>query len=439
LGSAYRDPINEYLVLTNATYGISGVAFFDAPVQGSFTANFSYKVGGETRGDGFTMFFYKQEYSSLDWGGSHGFSVRDGSVKKGVPGYGIEFDAWQNIPSDFQQVKEIEQNPWGDPSANHIALIKHFAGNHLAYVNDLRVTDNKWHQVTVEVEESSVKVFVDQELVLQWTGVLDRTYAGFGFSGATGDIGTAHIIDDFSITTRDLQKPDLTLHCKSSTSYSGFNVQIDGYLTLNGTGVSDAPIFLSYSVTGGKSWEDLTLVYTGSDGSYSATWLPSVTGNYLLKAVYEGDANELGSTCETVSFTVMPIADNDVFSVSSNSTVTALAFNSTTSELSFTVSGPSETWGYVELSIAKSLVTDAEGIKVYLDGSQLNYELTSITDSWLLFFTYTHSTHKVSVNLPTNDSGPTLLRAEYGTLIFGSITIVITGSGLLFYFKKRKH
>jgi hypothetical protein len=103
------------------------------------------------------------------------------------------------------------------------------------------------------------------------------------------------MIDDFSITTQNLQKPSLTISVQTSTSYSGFNVQIDGYLTLNGTSVSDAPILLSYSVTGGKSWEDLTLIYTDSDESYSATWQPSVTGNYLVKAIYEGDANTLGA------------------------------------------------------------------------------------------------------------------------------------------------
>jgi hypothetical protein len=374
LGSAYRDQTNEYLVLTESGYDKSGVAFFKAPVQGSFTANFRYKAGGGNHGDGFTMFFYKQKYSSLDAGGSQGFSVKEGSELKVVPGYGIEFDAWQNIPADFQQFTEKQQNPQGDPSANHNALIKDFSGNHLAYVDDLRVTDNNWHQVTVEVQESSIRVFVDQELVLQWTGALDRTYDGFGFSGATGGVGSNwHIIDDFSITTRHLQKPSLTTSCRSSTSYSGFNVQINGYLTLNGTGISEAPILLSYNVTGGKSWQDLTLDYTDSDGSYSTTWLPSVTGNYQLKAVYEGDADALGASSETVNFAVVPITENNLLSVSSNSIVTSLAFNSTTSELSFAVSGPSETTGYVKVAIAKSLVSNAENIKVYLDGNQLNY------------------------------------------------------------------
>ena len=434
LGSAYRDPANKYLVLTTSANHQGGAVFYKAPIRGAFTVNFRYKSGGD---DGFTLFFYKQEYSSLDDGGSEGFAVREGSVFKAVPGYGIEFDAWQNIPWDFQQVEGGQQNPQGDRSANHIALIKDFSGNHLAYVDDLRVDDDNWHQVSVCVQDSSVSVFVDQELVLQWTGVLDRTYEGFGFSGGTGSATGWHIIDDFSITSNNLQKPVLTASCGSSTSYAGFNVRIDGYLTLNETGISNASILLSYSVNGGKSWEDLTLVYTGSDGSYSATWLPSVTGNSLVKAIYEGDVDKLGASSEIVSLAVTNFAQEGIlFSVSSNSTVTSLAFNSTTSVLSFTVSGPSETTGYVKVTIAKSLISNPENIKVYLDGKQLTYEVTSNPDSWLLSFMYAHSTHRVSIDLAAGIVGTAFLGIEYWTLVGGAIATVISTS--LFYFKKRK-
>ena len=440
LGSAYRDQTNEYLVLTPSGNEAAGVVFFKAPIQGSFTANFRYKAGGGShQGDGFTMFFYKQEYASIDSdnSGNHlgfnSFSI--------IPGYGIEFDGWQNIPWDFQQVEGEQQNPQGDPSANHIALIKDFSGNHLAYVDDLRVADNNWHQVTVEVQASSVKVFVDQGLVLQWSGVLDRTYDRFGFSGATGGVGSNwHIIDDFSLTASNLQKPSLNIELMSSASQSSFNVKISGSLTSNGKGISEAPILLSYSVTGGKSWQDLTLVYTDSDGSYSAMWLPFVTGNYLVKAIYEGEDNSLGASSEIVNFAVTQFAEeNTLFSVSSNSTVTSLVFDSENSELKFTVSGPSETTGYAKTTIAKSLVLNPENIRVYLDGNLLEYEVTSDADSWLLSFTYTHSTHQVSVILPVNNGGITLLGMEYSIWVVLATVVIVIGISLLVYFKKRKH
>jgi hypothetical protein len=401
LGRAYRDNTNKYLVLTNAEYFTGGVTFFKTPIQGSFTANFRYKVGGgSNQGDGFTLFFYKQKYSSVDTGGSLGFISKENSVRHIVPGYGIEFDAWQNWVSDFQQISGGKQNPQGDPSANHIGLIEGFSGNHLAYVDDLRVADNNWHKVSISVQGSSVSVYVDQGLVLQWSGALNRTFDGFGFSAGTGGPGSnMHIIDDFSISASAIHTPSLTTSCISPQSQSGFNVfKINGQLTFDGAGISGAPIYLSYSVTGGDSWQDLTLLNTHSDGSYSALWLPTVTGNYLLKAVYKGNDNYLG-TNNIVNFAIEPFAEQSVFSVTSNSTITELSFHSTSKELSFRVFGDSGTMGYVNVYIPKSLVNDTADFKVYLDGNQVDYTVQSQSDCWLLYFAYHHSNHLVTISL----------------------------------------
>jgi hypothetical protein len=120
-------------------YEHTGVAFFNAPIQGAFTANFRYKAGGGYHGDGFTMFFYKQKYTTIGKGGSLGFTPNF----KIVPGYGIEFDAWQNPAGDARGTVGVQINPpSGDPSANHIALIDGIVNNHLAYVDDERVADN---------------------------------------------------------------------------------------------------------------------------------------------------------------------------------------------------------------------------------------------------------------------------------------------------------
>ncbi len=102
------------------------------------------------------------------------------------------------------------------------------------------------------------------------------------------------------------------------------------------------------------------------------------------------------------------------FFVQSNSTITHLFFNSTSSEISFKVNGTSGTTGYVKITVAKSLVPSIQDVKVYLDSSQLNFEMTSNEDSWILLFTYTHSTHQVSVNLrATVEAEPTILGLTY--------------------------
>ena len=102
--------------------------------------------------------------------------------------------------------------------------------------------------------------------------------------------------------------------------------------------------------------------------------------------------------------------EENLFSVSSNSTLSELFFNSNSSELSFSVSGDTGTDGYVEAYIPKSLVSNASSLKVYLDGNEIEYSITSEDDSWLLHFTYHHSTHKVALTFNSaatqNDANP---------------------------------
>lgn len=437
LGSAYRDPTDNYLVLTTSANDQTGVTFFRTPIQDAFTASFSYKGSG----DGFLFFFYKQDYpSSIDWEASYGNNGVAGgrlgfNTQSIIPGYGVEFDGWKNIAHEFDDIIGGTPNPSSDPSDNHIALIKDFTGNHLEYVNDPRIYDNNWHNVSIEVQGSSVDVYFDHKLVLQWTGVLNRTYGGLGFSGSNGMVEASwHLIDNFSINARNLKKPLLDLSCKSFSSSSGFNVQIDGGLTLNGTGVSDVPILLSYSVTGGKSWQDLTLVSTASDGTFSATWNPSVTGIYLIKAVYEGGAEYIGTTASS-NLSVTQDAQNNVFSVNSNSTVSSLSFNSTSRTLSFSVSGDSGTTGYADVYVLKTLVQNAAGIEVLLDGNKLDPTVSSTEDSWLLHFVYTHSTHNIAVNLGSSEG---IAGGIFGNWIFYVAITAVLGVLVMAVFVLRK-
>ncbi len=400
LGSTYRDTANRTLILTTSSNDQGGVAFFNTPIQGAFTVSFRYKAGsGGYQGDGFTIFFYKQEYSTVGLGGSLGFTPYINEV---VPGYGIEFDGWQNIASDFQQFVGAQPLASGDPSSSHIALIQDYVGNHLASVNDPRATDNNWHTACVEVQGSSVTVTIDQAVVLQWSGALNRTFDGFGFSGANGQVGSQwHIIDDFSITAKDLHPPSLTASCVTSVSQSSYHVKINGALTFNGAGIADAPILLSYSVTGGEYWQDLTFIHTGAAGIYSASWFPSASGDYMLKAVYRGDENYLG-TSGIINFVIAPCDERNAFSVNSNSTITALSFDSASKELSFNITGYSGTTGYVSIYIPKTLVNDTVDFKVCLDSSQIQYTAQSQGDCCLLYFTYHHSSHIVTISLDSS-------------------------------------
>ena len=197
--------------------------------------------------------------------------------------------------------------------------------------------------------------------------------------------------------------PTIEVLCKSSATSNGFKVEINGDLSYNGTGLANKPILLSYSKTGGSSWESLTLVNTGADGKFTAVWMPSVSGNFLIKAVWEGDA-EYNEASTIVNFALLPGAEQNVFSVTSNSTISQFAFNSTTKELSFIATGPSGTTGHVNVYIPKSLINDVSDLRIYVDDHITTYNSESQADSWVLSFSYSHSTHTVIIELSTASS-----------------------------------
>jgi hypothetical protein len=183
----------------------------------------------------------------------------------------------------------------------------------------------------------------------------------------------------------------------------GFKVNIVGTLIYehNASGIPDAPIHLYYSLTEGVSWNILTLTATTSAGTYSATWFPMVTGNYLLGAVYTGEErpNVIGD--ETQITLVITGIEDAILSVSSNSTVSSLTFNSTTREITFNVEGPSGTIGYTSIFLSKSLVPDISSLMIYVDEIPHAYEAISNDDVWFIHLTYNHSIHTLRITLPS--------------------------------------
>lgn len=186
-GMAYRDTVNEYVILTNSANWQWGQIWLNESIKEPFIVKFLYLAGGGSGADGLVFMFYKKSNYVPDYGGSIGFSAAPHASLNPVPGYGIEFDNYPN------------GGGYNDPPANHIALIKDHPGNHLASVDDHRTEDFQWHSVEVIVEESTIVAYVDGYQVLNWSGNIDRTYGGLGFSAATGVANNWHIIDDVSI------------------------------------------------------------------------------------------------------------------------------------------------------------------------------------------------------------------------------------------------
>jgi hypothetical protein len=90
-------------------------------------------------------------------------------------------------------------------------------------------------------------------------------------------------------------------------------------------------------------------------------------------------------------------------------------------ELGFRVDGPPGTTGYVKVGIPKSLISDISGVKVYLDGKQLDYTSESREYSWLISFTYSHSSHQVIVNL--NSTSTSFVESQPGQLLIVGVAI----------------
>ncbi len=192
--------------------------------------------------------------------------------------------------------------------------------------------------------------------------------------------------------------PSIALACSSSTSYSNFKVDVTGCLSADGAGIPSSSIQLSYKADNGDSWVDLATVTTDGSGQFSALWLPSVSGNYVLKASWAGNS-AYSATSVTISFSVTPFGEENVFWMTSNSTVSKLSFNSENKKLCFCVEGPDGTTGYVNVHISKTLLTDSSNLKVFLDENPVTASVESQEDSWLVSLTYSHSTHDVTINL----------------------------------------
>jgi parallel beta-helix repeat protein len=217
----------------------------------------------------------------------------------------------------------------------------------------------------------------------------------------------------------------ISIFVDAASALAGQTVYISGKLTdTNRTALQGKSVVLSYTLEGDNSAIPIGSDLTNPDGEYLIQWVNAASGTFTLRTQWNGDAYyQPASNATTLSF--VPYQNKNVFFVESNSTVSALAFNSTASELSFSVSGPTGTTGYVKATIAKTLLANGENLKITLDGNQLQYTLTSNPGSWLLAFTYNHSTHEVKVSFPAaNAPNPTQSTLDYWVWIAAAVAAV---------------
>jgi hypothetical protein len=221
----------------------------------------------------------------------------------------------------------------------------------------------------------------------------------------------------------------LTVSLNCSTAYAGYNVNMSGELAYgNGTCIPQAELSLTYSATGGTSWNNIASVNTTTDGNYHAEWTPTPTGNYVVKVNWEGNPTLKAWAAEAnASLAATQTEEKYVFSVISNSTISGLVFSSSDKVLTFNLSGPSGTTGYTNITIPKDLIEEITAVKVQLDGNQINYTAVSSDTSWLLNFAYQHSTHTVTVSLssPANSNSSNLYPMYAAVIVIAIIICIV--------------
>jgi hypothetical protein len=306
------------------------------------------------------------------------------------------------------------------------------------------------HVFRLDYSEGSYTVFVDSVEIASVSSQVRPDTIGFGHpptyyipfspghvASVVGGWGSFKI--EYIKVTRNEQNladgtAQISLSVNSEVLQIGHIVNMEGALTdQKGNPLYDETVILSYCISGTSDWDPIASATTDSNGFYSASWIPSATGKFALKAEWSGNGT-YSSTYAVKNVSVSRYEIGNMFFVESNSSLTSLVFNSTSKEIDFTVSGPSGTKGYVQFLVSKTLMPDLADYKVYIDGQQVSCTAESAGDFQSLYFTYSHSTHYVTIELST------ISVPEFPSIIFVILIIVATGLALLVYFfKKHKH
>lgn len=247
--------------------------------------------------------------------------------------------------------------------------------------------------------------------------VLYSVVAWYHFSN--GNPG-AFYVDDLYLSNGQASAPqvsvplppkpaNMSLSTSAESTELGYILDFNGALmNLEGEPLVGKQVVLSYMISGIVVWNPFSSVTTDGNGVFSASWLPTATGSFMVKAEWQGDEN-YSAAYSVKNVSVLRGNEENVFMAESNSTLSSLSLNSTSNEISFIVSGPSGTTGYVRFLLSKSLLKDSADLKVYKDGALINCTVTSVGNQTVLYIVYSHSSHEMRISLPeyaeSGDSG----------------------------------
>lgn len=205
MSDAYYDDSMECFVLTEdyKTWQ-TGAIWYEDQCFDDFVLDMDYYTGTSNRNlggaDGIVVVFYADRDYSMSGGEQLAFN--------GSGGYGVELDTHYNSSR-------------GDPSDNHIALIKEGVENHLITEPLPESEDEQWHHLTVIVEDGECSAFVDNSLKFFYE--VEPTENGWlGITAATGDGVNLHAVKNVQIydDPRAFDRSALSVALHKNPSYS---------------------------------------------------------------------------------------------------------------------------------------------------------------------------------------------------------------------------
>jgi len=274
--------------------------------------------------------------------------------------------------------------------------------------------------LSATIDYNNIENYSENSIYLQGTSSnIDAAYNWWGTTDTQAinltihdskysfDLGTVSFVPFFTEPNPEASEvpepeltPTLTTHISISVDISstvvGSTVNVNGRLTdVNGSALQDKLVTLSYSITG-NDWVPIGSGTTNAAGEYNIQWVNTASGTFTLKVKWIGNDDYLRASANT-TLSFLPHQSQNIFFVESNSTVSALTFNNTNAELSFTVSGSSGTSGYVKATISKDLLyTEGDWI-VLVDEQPVIPTVNENANNTYLYFTYGHSTKTVEI------------------------------------------
>ena len=195
--SRYLSGSQEFELTTDVGHSMAMLANYPLDSK-HWIAEFEFYVQVANSNDGLVFLFYKDEYPSSkipEKGGCNGFMVStvigcDGFVggEEDVPGYGVEFDAYNENLWDDTMYDPITGTSVARSCAKPQDAVKIVQDNiKKGYLDCAGVPYfwNAWNEATIEFDHGNVKVWINGNQVIDYDiPAMDYTYKNFGFSTA---------------------------------------------------------------------------------------------------------------------------------------------------------------------------------------------------------------------------------------------------------------